>query len=312
MPAIAKLDSSRTHRESSIVSLLSGWMQQGVDSFFATQRILLDLAMRQNASVMHLLRERLTSPQHSPASILTELAGEGMSNFIEAQEVLLKLVQQQNEIVMGGVKERIGDSTTAAAMTDLLRRSIDTFISMQHDFLKIAGKQTHAWLQATKSGKPYKTDELVDLARDGMENFVHAQKKFLDVISEEIAKATSGKHTNGTAKKVKKTELAELARQATESFIDAQKKLFDLAGRQMTQNVKAAGRTMEIVRPLPFVGLADLTREGVKSYVEAQKALMEVMLKPAKEHHERASRPARRRPARATKGEVVTTRAAAV
>ena len=152
---------------------------------------------------------------------------------------------------------------------------------------------------------------MVQLARDGMENFVHAQKKFLDVISEEISRATSGKHPNG-GKKVKKTELAELARQATESFIEAQKRLFDLAGKQMTMNVKAAGRTMEIIRPMPFVGLADLTREGVKSYVEAQKALMEVMLKPGKEHRHVAARPARRHPPRAARSETHAVKAAAV
>ncbi len=35
-------------RESSFINLLSGWVQQGVENFFATQRILVDLAMRQN------------------------------------------------------------------------------------------------------------------------------------------------------------------------------------------------------------------------------------------------------------------------
>ena len=108
MPAVAKFESSRTHpRESSFVTLLSGWMQQGVNSFFATQRILLDLAMRQNASVMHLLRERLADPHHSPAAILTELAGEGMSNFIEAQKVLLNLAQEQNQIGRASCRERV-------------------------------------------------------------------------------------------------------------------------------------------------------------------------------------------------------------
>ena len=48
MPTTVKSESSRTHSgESSFVSLLSGWAQQGVQSFFATQRILMDLAMRQ-------------------------------------------------------------------------------------------------------------------------------------------------------------------------------------------------------------------------------------------------------------------------
>jgi len=72
MPVSPKMESSRTHpRESSFVALLSGWMQQGVESFFATQRILVDLAMRQNASLMKVMRDRLADPHHSPATIMT-------------------------------------------------------------------------------------------------------------------------------------------------------------------------------------------------------------------------------------------------
>jgi len=313
MPAVSKVESSRsTHpRESSFVTLLSGWMQQGVNSFFATQRILLDLAMRQNASVMHLLRERLADPHYSPSSILTELAGEGVTNFIEAQKVLLNLAQEQNKIVMTGVKERVGGSAPATAMTDLLRRSVDTFIDMQQEFLKIAGKQTHTWMEAAKTGKAFDGERLIELAREGMENFVHAQKRFLDVIADETGKATGSKHANGTGKKMKKTEVAELARQATESFVEAQKSLFEVAGRQMNVNLKTASKTMELMRPLPLMPLAELTREGVKSFVDAQKELMGVMLRP-RNGHKPISKPARhaRRPARPVKGEAA--RAAAV
>jgi len=74
-----------------------------------------------------------------------------------------------------------------------------------------------------------------------------------------------------------------MAREATESFIEAQKKLVDVAGRQMNANVKTAGKTLELLRPFPFLPLAELTREGVKSYVDAQKELMEV-IKPGVEH----------------------------
>ena len=284
MPAAERSESSRTHsRESSFVSLLTGWAQQGVQSFFATQRILLDLAMRQNASVMHSVRQQLSDPHHSPTALLGEVAGEGVNNFIEGQMILLELGQKQNEILMSGVKERVGDWPAAHAATDLVRRSVETFIEMQQEFLKIAGKQTHTWLEAAKAGKPYHTEHLVDLAREGMEKFVKAQKQFMDVIADETAKATGGKRTNG-ARKAKKTELSALARQATESFIDAQKKLVDLAGQQMNNSVKTAGKTLEILKPFPFVPLADLTREGVKSYVDAQRALMDVMVKPAMEH----------------------------
>lgn len=221
MPAATK---AATHpRESSFVSVLSGWAQQGVQSFFATQRMLLDLAMRQNANVMHALRQQLSDPHHSPTAIFSEVAGEAMTNFIEGQKILLDLGKQQNEILMSGVKERVGDLPAAHAMTELLKRSVDTFIHMQEQFLKIASKQTHTWVEAAKSGKTYQPEHLVDLAREGMENFVKAQKQFLDVIAEATAEATGGKRMNGAAKKAKKTELADLARQATESFIDAQR-----------------------------------------------------------------------------------------
>jgi hypothetical protein len=284
MPTTVKSESSRNHsRESSFVSLLSGWAQQGVQSFFATQRILLDLAMRQNASLMHSLRQQLSDPHHSPTAILSEVTAEGMSNFIEGQKILLELGQKQNEILMTGVKERVGDWPPAQAVTDLLRRSVETFVHMQQEFLKIAGKQTHAWVEAARAGKPYQSEQVVALAREAMENFVKAQKHFMDVIAEETAKATGSKHTNG-AKKIKKTELSQLARHATESLIDAQRKLVDVAGQQMNANVKTAGKTLELLRPFPFLPLAELTREGVKSYVDAQKELMEVMVKPNGDH----------------------------
>jgi len=144
MAAATKPEVSRAHSHGpSFVSLLSGWAQQGVQSFFASQRIILDLAMRQNASVMQALRQQLTDPNHSPTTILSEMAGEGMSNFIEGQKVLFELAQEQNEILMQAVKDHIGTSPAAQAVADLFQRSVNTFIDMQQEFLKIAGKQTH-------------------------------------------------------------------------------------------------------------------------------------------------------------------------
>jgi hypothetical protein len=270
-------ETSRAHfQESSFISLLSGWAQQGVQSYFATQRVLLDLALRQNASIMHALRDRLSDPRHSPTALLTELASSGMSNLIEAQQVLLNLTHRQNNIVMSGVKEHVEDPQ-AHATIDFLRRGVDTMLEMHEKFLKIADKQTHNWMQAT-TGNPLKTDVLVDMARDAMETFVQAQKQFLDVVAEEVTKATTRRHGTG-AKKIKKTEVTELARQATQSFIDAQKKLFDIAGQQMNVNLKAVRKTVDVVGPLPVIPFSELTREGVQSFVDAQKAMMNVMTK---------------------------------
>lgn len=276
--AVAKHESVHP-KQSSLLSLLSGWGQQGAQTLFATQRILLDLAMKQNASVMHAVRQQLSDPHRSPTAILSEVAEDGMTNFLEGQKVLLELGKQQNEILLGGVKERVGDCPRRRAMIDLLRRSVDTFIQMQEEYLKIASKQTHTWLESAKAGKPYQPEHVLDVAREGMETFAKAQKRFLDVISDETAKATSGKSTEATGRKAKPTELPELARQATDSLLEAQKRLVDIAGKQMNAGVKTAGKTMQMAKPFPFIPLNELTREVVKSYVDAQKALVDVMVK---------------------------------
>jgi hypothetical protein len=277
--------------------LLSGWVEQGVENFFATQRILVDLVTRQNATAMTMLRERLADPEYCPAAIVSELTGEGITNFIEGQKLLLHMAQQEYELVTNGLKERVAGSPAATAMTDLMRRGFDTFVEMQQDLLKIASKQTHSWLAAVKAGKGYETEGLVEAARESFDTFVRSQKKFLDVVADEATKATSGK--NGATKHMKATEISELANQATETFIEAQKKLMDVAGRQLKSHVKATGRTLNMISPNAFAPLPDLTRDGVKSFVEAEKALFDTVVKrhpehkPAAKAHRRGKRPAR-------------------
>jgi len=281
---------ARTRPEqSSLMSLVSGWLQQGFENFIATQRILVELAMRQNANAMNAIQKRLSDKEVCPVSIVSEFAGEGISNFIEAQKVLLSLAQRENEIVMSGVKERVGVSSVLSAMTDFFRRSVDNFLEMQHGFLKIAGKQTQHWLDATRNGKPYDAAVLMTVAQEGMENFVRWQKKFLDIVADETANGISGK-AGETARKMKKTEVVALAKEVTEEFIEAQKKLLDVAGKQIDVNVRTAGRTVNMLKPFPFLPLGDLTREGVKNFVEAEKELIDTMMKKSTRGTNKAER----------------------
>ncbi len=276
----------------SFFTLLSGWVQQGVESFFATQRIVIDLFMRQNAVAMKSLREGLSDPTHSPVAIMTELAIEGTSSFIEAQRILLNLAAQENDLLMTGIKERVSPSTPAVAMTDLFRRTIETFIGMQQDFLKITSKQTIDWLEEARHGR-YAGTHALDLAREGMQTFVTAQKKFLDIVAQETMRLTT--KTERHPKPMKKTELAKLARDASTAFIEAQKKLLDVAGQQMNVNVKAASKTLEMLNPARLLPIANITGGGVRSFIDAEKNVIESMIKPAKatEHH--GKRPARHR-----------------
>jgi hypothetical protein len=264
-------------RESSFVNLLSGWVQQGVENFFATQRILVDLAMRQNGTVIDVLREKLTAPDFRPVTVAKEFAGEGLANFIEGQKLLLGLAQRENEILATGVKERVGGFAVTDALVNTIHRSIDTFVEMQLEYLKSAGKHVHGRLAAVKAGEEYEGDTVVELAREGLENFVQAQKKFLHVVAEETSTLTGGKEV--TPSKAKKTALTELAQEAADAFVDVQKKLMDVAARQVHVTLKTAGTAAKLMPTVPYREIPDLTREGFRSFVEAEKAVLESVTK---------------------------------
>ena len=279
MKTVLKPEHAETHaREESLVSLFAEWVQQGTENFFAAQRILLDLVMRQNAMAMGALRERLSATKPGTGA-LTGVAGEGFANFAAAQKILLELAKRQNEIVMLGVKERVGPATPAGAMADLLRHSVETFVNLQEHFLEAAAKQTKAWAESAKTGKPITAKEFADFAREEMASFVHTQKEFLDVIAEETAKAT--KEGKGTVKPTPKTDLTELARNSVDAFVEAQKELLDTAGRQIALNLKGVRKSADAFATRGESPLSALTRQGVENFVAAQKALLDVMVNPA-------------------------------
>ena len=122
---------------------------------------------------------------------------------------------------------------------------------MQEEYLKIASKQTHTWLESAKAGKPYQPEHVIDLARDAMENFAKAQKRFLDVVADETAKATAA-----SSKRRRKKETDGAVRtwrdEATDSLIEAQKRLVDVAGKQMNAGAQSAGKTLEMLSPSRF------------------------------------------------------------
>ena len=300
-------------REPSSISMLAGWLKQGTESFFASQRIL-DLAMRQNAHTISAFQGRLTEARHIAGTAVTEMAGEGIANFIAAQRVLLNLAQREHEILTTVVKERIGGPAPVAALTDLFSRGVDTVIGMKQHLLTLAARQTNEWIDATKSGEPFEGLQLTALARESMETFVRSQKKFLDVLAEETAHAI-GKETNGKAHPAaKKTELTELARQSAEAYIDAQKKLLDVATQQLKVNAKTAREAIGAMNPLPVETLGELLKHTVAGLVESGQELLDVMAKPPHQapnvHAAPAppkAKPARKRPAAARSKRVPVT-----
>ncbi|HYM75382.1 MAG TPA: hypothetical protein VE377_05325 [Candidatus Dormibacteraeota bacterium] len=231
-----------------------------------------------------------THDEQSPLDILTELAVEGTSSLVEAQRALLNLAQRENEIILNGVKERIGGFLPAVAMTDLVRRSLDTLLGMQQELLTTTSRQTLQWLESEKAGKGERSARMVEFAREGVETFTRAQKKFLDVVAQEAARATGDKKDHDV-KAAKKTELAELARESGKAFIEAQKRLLDVMGQQMNVNLDATTRTMELMSPSRLIPVANITGEGVRNFVDAETSLIGSLINPPKKTAGRAKQP---------------------
>lgn len=283
-------------------STITEWARQGTETFFATQRILLDLVIRQNANTTNVLREHLSEARKTPLKVLTEVAGEGASNLIAAERILLHLAQRENEIVLGAIQDRASGIPRASAVASLVRRSIDTLVDMQMHFLTLAAKQADAWVDSAKSGKAYDVKPVPELVRESMETFVRSQKKFLDVVAEETANLTDG--TPPEALEERKTELTELAREATEAFIDAQKKVLDVYAQQGTINLNAARTIMDALNPFQPAIMSELSKRTVENLVGAENALLQVIAKPPhakahETHHAKAKTPHKKRPASA-------------
>jgi hypothetical protein len=218
--------------------------------------------------------------EHSPFALLTELAVEATSSLVEAQRTLLNLAQEENEIFLNGVKEQIGSFVPGIAMTELVRRSVDTVIAMQQELLTTTSKQTLQWLESERTGKADRTARLIESAHEAVETFTRAQKKFLDVVSQEAVKAVDGKEHE--TKPGKKTEIAHLAGKAAHAFIEAQKKLLDVMGQQMNVNLDVTTRSMELMKVSRLLPMANLTGEGLKNFLDTEKSLLGSFITSAK------------------------------
>jgi len=262
----------------SLASTLAGWARQGMESFVATQKILLDLTAQQNSLALGFVRERINFSPLRPLTGMVELAGQSLANFVAAQKILLDLAAGENALLQAGIKEGLGLSGVPAALTDAWRDGVNAFVGMQKKFLDMVNNQSQAAITAFKEGKPFEGKNLGEVARESVENFVHTQKKFLDLVTDVTHAETNGKARKG-AKPAAQVKLTELAKDGMDKFVDSQKKLLDLATNQIEGAMKAAG---ELVRPSPepSTSLGDFARRGIENFINAQKSLLDVAMKP--------------------------------
>jgi len=266
------------------VSQLAGWARQGIDTFMAAQKILLDLAAQQNALVIGMVREGLSRPRVRPGDAIAKIADDTVQNLTNMGKILLDLVVGETELVVDGVKEAVPLPVAANTLANLLRHRLVTFLDMEKRLLEAAAEQTHAAAESYQEGKGLLAAgaSMAELARRGIESIVETEKQFLDLAADEVTAATEGDGNGRKPAAGLYKVLTHLAREGGEKYIDAQKQLLHLAVEQMESVGKAAGKRAEAPRGEARAALGDLTEKSVRNLVEAEKSLMDLVAKPAK------------------------------
>jgi hypothetical protein len=257
-------------------SALAGWARQGLESFVATQKILLDLAAQQNSLALGFVRERMNFSPLRPLTAIVDLAGQGLANFVAAQKILLDLAAEENGLMLQGVRDGLGLTGTPALMTDAIREGVDEFVGMQKKFLDMVDAQAQAAVGVITEGKPYEGKSMAEVTRQGLENFVHTQKKFLELVTDA---ANYGKGGQKALKPMPHRKVSTTVQEGVDKFVDAQKKLLDVAAEQIEGAMKT---TEEMMRPSPepSTTVGEFARRGVENFISAQKSLLDVAMKP--------------------------------
>ena len=274
---------------------LMGWAREGVHSFVAAQKILMDLAAHEKALLVGMVRERIGKPGFRPGASMVGITATGVRNLTNVGKILLDLAADETALAFDAVKEGIRLPVMAGTMSEVLRHRVDTLISLQKCMLDVTAEQAHALAESYQKGEgmPAATS-VVELTRRGIEGFVEREKKFLDLAAHEVSVAVrGGKRTNKEPRK-RIEVLTTVAREGVDKYIETQKKLLDLAIDQLEATVEVArGRkkaAQQEARPL----LKELTGKSVANIVAAEKSLLELAKKPMK----RASREEARKGAR--------------
>jgi hypothetical protein len=239
--------------------------RQGSDNLAAALKIISDLSAQELALVIGLLRERISlKPSAETVKTAGKLvdgsaeAGKVMLDLVEGEsaiaveslkqalalrpelgamadlvprglETLLDMHKRLLETVAGQARE-VAEAYSAgkplrpvSRAAKVTREAIEGFVEAQKAFLDQVNQQVTIAVEGkgTRGG----SKGLLELARDGVDKFIAAQKKMTQLAFEQIGAVTD----RPRPKVGPKISLADLARESVQNFTAAQKSLLDLA-----------------------------------------------------------------------------------
>jgi hypothetical protein len=194
--------------------------RQGIDSFIATQKALLDIAVQQNAMFTRAVQESLA--RTTPPGYLSELSGmmtQAAQAYVDAQQRLLDFARQQSEAMAKAASEPRDPNAPdpLAQLAELSRQGVEAFVETQKQFLDMIARQGASAAGQFKQQATGAAGDFLEQARRGLQNYLDLQRQFVESAARQSSLGT----------------LQGLARQGFEAFINTQKAILDLAFRSM-------------------------------------------------------------------------------
>ena len=266
--------------ETSPGSFVAGWARQGIQSFVAAQKIIMDLAAQENALLIGMLREKLNGPGSQMGASIAGMAEKGAKNLSAVGKILLDLAAEETALAVEGVKHGLRLPAPAGTVAEVLRHRIATFVEMQKDLLDAAADQAHTIAECYREGeKPQPAAHVAEIAQRGIEGFIKHEKKFLDLAAQEVNASTKADKRQGKQAKERSEVLTDLARQGAEKYIETQKKLVELALEQLEETIKTTNEAKEGARKEAQSTWSTLTEKSMHNFVTAEKSLLELAAK---------------------------------
>ena len=212
---------------------------EGISNFIAAQRVLLNLAQRENEILTTVVKERIGGP--APVAALTDLFSRGVDTVIGMQQHFLTLAARQTDEWIDATKsgEPFG------------RHPVDRPGAREHGNLRAQPEEVPGRLgrgnrpchrqgnQRQAHPAPKKT-ELTELARQSAEAYIDAQKKLLDVATQQLkVNAKTAREAIGAMNPLPAETLGELAKHTIEGLVESEQDLLDVIVKPPRQAPKA-------------------------------------------------------------------------
>jgi hypothetical protein len=155
-------------------------------------------------------------------------------------------------------------------LADFAGEGIQTLMEAQRQMLDVAARQNAILSEGLQPGlASTPVSGLAEVVHQGLDNFIMAQKEFLNIIQ---TQADGAVNDFGEGKRFETGRLAELAREGTRNFLESQKKFLDIVEEQLTTKKKPAAGNGKGRR----VDLFEMGKKSVDALIEAQQRLLDL------------------------------------